>query len=464
MIIPDLMSFSQLKNAVYTVRREVTNGWEDMIHREPLNSIKLSSGGYSNFLQFDNRYHSKPNEMKRMIGFAHSELLMKAKQPRLNVFYDCTFKCVPSPFEQLMVMMIYDHLTSMYIPLFHVLLQDKTEATYHTALSSMVDHIKLEVGKNTILDVANFTCDFELALVNAGKRVFPGSKPLLCFFHYKQANWKKLREYHVPDNIIYRLMGGTRRVTNETTGIVEDQYVQGLLDLLTTIPIEEITKYGIPYIQQQLESDIINSIIGDSLTRYWSYYIKTWLKLNNPETWNISSLIPDDNENEEIRFINRTNNGLERYNRSLNDEFGNAHPNIIKFVEVIAAKQMKLVEECNMIMNKSMEPPVHKPPTIPVIPTDYPQYKINKIGQQQTIAEDTNSSLITPSIPNSIVQETSSTSLPCNSEIEQAQPTILPSSNPKQKTVKKNPAPTITKPKVNKRKRKEPSASLHNVL
>ena len=51
---------------------------------------------------------------------------------------------------------------------------------------------------------------------------------------------------------------------------------------------------------------------------------------------------------ERIDIRNRTNNALERFNRTLNTEFGNVHPNIFHFVKVIkkvSARYVSLYEE-----------------------------------------------------------------------------------------------------------------------
>ena len=50
---------------------------------------------------------------------------------------------------------------------------------------------------------------------------------------------------------------------------------------------------------------------------------------------------------ERIDIRNRTNNALERFNRTLNTEFGNAHHNMFHFVKVIkkvSARYVRLYE------------------------------------------------------------------------------------------------------------------------
>ena len=73
------------------------------------------------------------------------------------------------------------------LPLVFNLLTRKTEAIYARALTELKEI-------NPCLSPTVITVDFETASINAFSKVFPGKEPKGCFFHFAQANWRKLQE------------------------------------------------------------------------------------------------------------------------------------------------------------------------------------------------------------------------------------------------------------------------------
>ena len=61
------------------------------------------------------------------------DLIHPLKYGPVHVFVDCTFSYVPKGFTQCLVIMAHDKLTSMYVPIFYVLMQSKMEAAYKHA-------------------------------------------------------------------------------------------------------------------------------------------------------------------------------------------------------------------------------------------------------------------------------------------------------------------------------------------
>lgn len=49
-----------------------------------------------------------PTRMERSICWANPDLLPLMKQRQLSCYFDGTFKCVPKPFKQLLILMVYD--------------------------------------------------------------------------------------------------------------------------------------------------------------------------------------------------------------------------------------------------------------------------------------------------------------------------------------------------------------------
>jgi hypothetical protein len=117
--------------------------------------------------------------------------------------------------------MIYAEAELTYVPVFYVLLQNKLENTYIQALQQIV----AKCGGH--LNPASFTCDFEKGLLNALEMQFPRSKPVLCLFHWKQAIRRKLEKLRISKQVISKLVDEN-----------------GLLNLLTVIPVAEIEKKG----------------------------------------------------------------------------------------------------------------------------------------------------------------------------------------------------------------------------
>ena len=216
------------------------------------------------------------------------------KYGAVNTFIDCTFSCVPKGFEQCLIVMVYDRSTSLYVPIFYVLLQSKLENAYFHALQLCISSADWQFTAKTI------TCDFEQVVLNAVEANFPSVPVIGCVFHWKQALRRKLLAYHIPKDVISRLMGP-----------------DGLINILTHCPIEEIETKGVPYIRHYFDEGDYES----SFDSFWKYFLETWMKRFKPAQWNINS---HTNDNDDV--INRTNNPLERFNRKLKNEFPVSHP------------------------------------------------------------------------------------------------------------------------------------------
>lgn len=120
------MSRNQLRDYVYQVRRHEFQDWETAIRSPPL--CLVSSTDQRLFLRFMADVHIEATgELSRMIGWGHPKLLFLTKYGQLNIFIDCTFRCVPKGFYQLMVIIIYSPSHQLYIPIFYILLQSKDE-------------------------------------------------------------------------------------------------------------------------------------------------------------------------------------------------------------------------------------------------------------------------------------------------------------------------------------------------
>lgn len=114
------------------------------------------------------------------MGWANPTLLPLLANNRLSCFFDGTFNCVPAPFKQLLILMVYDNSSSMlnstvrvfiriamYVPVVYILVERKTEWTYWEVFHNILVMCRMN------FDLAMLHCDFEMAMIKAAKDQFP---------------------------------------------------------------------------------------------------------------------------------------------------------------------------------------------------------------------------------------------------------------------------------------------------
>ena len=176
-----------------------------------------------------------------------------------QVFIDGTFKIVPKPFYQCLIIMVFDEQTDSFVPCFYILLTSKTAQIYHHALY----WVKSTVGSN--FNPASVTCNFKKALHNAIKIEFPSSIINGCLFHWKQTIYRKVMSLKFNEPVI---------------DIFRDRRV---LENFTLIPPNEIEKYGIPYIRDIVDYELSTSDMkknGDFLgifSKFLAIYTRIFL-------------------------------------------------------------------------------------------------------------------------------------------------------------------------------------------
>lgn len=256
-----------------------------------------------------------------------------------QLFVDCTFRIVPKPFYQCMIIMVYDAQTRVYVPVMYILLTSKTEDLYWHALHWVI------VTAGCRLDPKIVSCDFEKALHNAVSNQFRSSSICGCLFHWKQALPRKMKEYKIDDEQI------------------EMSMTKNCLGILTIIPQSEIKVKGIPFVRSCIpETEGRNK---SKWNAFWKYFDRFWM--SSPtfiKTWNIHHMDID-------LLQNRTNNPLERYNRTLNSKFATAHPNLLSFVKALEIESRSQVKRLNDIRGGNAVAPELRGVTIPEIPPMY---------------------------------------------------------------------------------------------
>jgi hypothetical protein len=336
---------------VYRIRQKEYADWDSQIQTFPLCFFDPEKDARL-FLQF-NLNVNIDNELQKVIGWAHPDLIFLTGHGRCNVFLDCTFKVVPKGFSQLLIVMIFSKAHNYYVPVYYILLQSKKENAYMYALQSVIS------SSDWAFNASSVTCDFEQALMTAARCQFKKANFIGCYFHWKQAIKRKLTERALPKEIIRALIG-----------------THGAMNILPLIPVEDIITKGIPYIRSKIDE-------GDhteNIQLFWNYFTNTWLKKYNPEMWNINH-VPHGAEDDII--MNRTNCALERYNRTLQNCFPSPHPNMQVFVNTISLEARRVVLELENI-KKGLSPlPVHAPVNIPDIPEDYECFTVPKLTKKK---------------------------------------------------------------------------------
>ena len=193
------------------------------------------------------------------------------------------------------------------------------------------------------LEPFSVTCDFEKALHNAVIGQFKGCKLNGCLFHWKQAIRRKMLAL---------------KIDGEQISMAMTKFV---LDVLTVIPPNEILSKGIPYVKSIIEKELVKQSDKDKWKLFWeTYFIKYWMSSESfIKCWNIHS--EDDSH---LDLQNRTNNALERYNRTLNDKFSSPHPSLLQFVTTMEEEGRLQVRRLDDIRNGKVEPPKNKGSTL----------------------------------------------------------------------------------------------------
>ena len=107
--------------------------------------------------------------------------------------------------------------------------------------------------------------------------------------------------------------------------------------------------------------------------QFWKYFKKHWCSDEKYiATWNINE---PSNEGH-IELINRTNNALERYNRSLNEMFPTPHPSLLAFIKVLEEEGRNRVTYVTNISLGHEIAPIHLPCSYGGIPLIYKKFTV----------------------------------------------------------------------------------------
>jgi len=251
---------------------------------------------------------TEKNTHYRMLVFANPDLVPILRRRGVPLFIDATFRCVPHPFKQCLVVMGFDDETELYVPVLHILMENSSHWSYWHALHLAV------VASGCRLSPSSITVDFESALISACREQFPEARLNGCLFHFKQAVRRRLVKLAISADEISRAMQPE------------------CLDVLTLTSWEHIEQAIIALRERIGETD------SSKWDEFYYYFRATWLKKIPFDVWNISSA-----KEMNVDIVNRTNNALECYNRVLGEKFSAAHPNVFSFIDTIREMSKLLV-------------------------------------------------------------------------------------------------------------------------
>jgi hypothetical protein len=254
-------------------------------------------------------------KLHNMLMWAHPDLISMMRRHLTAIYIDCTFRCVPKPYSQCLIAMIYDDETDLYVPAVYFLLDNKSQWTYWHAIHFILVETETKFHPLTV------TTDFEKALLNAVKEQLPNAHRVGCLFHFKQAIRRKMQKLHIPEEEIAKAMK------------------KGAIDELTVVKRSDIGKKVV-----KLKRKYAKGSSKDKWNNFFNYFNNTWMKKYDFDVWNISSV-----KEKYISIYNKTNNAPESFNKTLGGQFSSPHPNLLHFIQVIKKISIEYAKEITNI-------------------------------------------------------------------------------------------------------------------
>ena len=155
---------------------------------------------------------------------------------------DGTFYVVPEKFYQLLIILIYEEATDLYIPGCFVLCSHKSKDIYKLIFKEVA-----QVILQGLYRVERITIDFESAEIEAIKEVFPKIELIGCKFHFQQALFRKAKKKGL---ITERLEKETKGIISNINKILESgtgyftKYIDELLCQFSNKSLEDYENIG----------------------------------------------------------------------------------------------------------------------------------------------------------------------------------------------------------------------------
>jgi hypothetical protein len=254
------------------------------------------------------------NKLNRLIIWAHPELSVMLKRADIRIHIDGTFRCVPHPFSQCLVLMIHDDETDLNIPTVFALVDTKHSWGYWHFLHFCSVLAECKMNPKYII------CNYETGIINTAREYFPSSIIIGCDFHMKRAVKRKMEKLGLSKKSIRRFMKKKMVDRWKKCKKTEIEY--------------EIVRARAIFKEENNEKDKWN--------RFYKYFTKVWIR-KSFDLWNFSEM----GQADELDQVPKTNNCLENFNRVFNNKFPKRHPNIYEFIQVIKEISIETVSKVN---------------------------------------------------------------------------------------------------------------------
>eukprot|EP00956_Cyclotella_meneghiniana_P009729 scaffold13469_cov37-Cyclotella_meneghiniana.AAC.1 len=80
---------------------------------------------------------SKSAQLTKYMIFGNPVLFTLLAARALDLFIDATFSMTPHPFYQVLIIMVHDCQTDLYVPVIYALMTHKCEDLYYTSLKPL---------------------------------------------------------------------------------------------------------------------------------------------------------------------------------------------------------------------------------------------------------------------------------------------------------------------------------------
>lgn len=207
--------------------------------------------------------------------------LISALEDNFEMFIDATFKVTPFHTKQLLIIM--STITNKPLPIIYIIMTEKSEKAY----SQIFEFIETAVlpGNGCLKSPSSAIMDFELALRNSVKKIWPDIEVRGCNFHLCQSFLRKAK--NIPS--LSKKLKKKNSLHHQTLK---------MFMRLSLMPMD-LVKRGIESLMSFIQN---NPVLKRDFDTFTEYFTNVWLVRYSIEDWNVSK----------CRY--RTNNVIEGYN------------------------------------------------------------------------------------------------------------------------------------------------------
>ncbi|KAL4500704.1 hypothetical protein ABPG72_019938 [Tetrahymena utriculariae] len=127
----------------------------------------------------------------RVAHFSSSFQMRRLISENLSQFFIDGYHKTPSGWCQMLSICIRDNESELFFPVYHILMSQKSQCLYEEAFQQAKCIIDKYKTSQNPFQLTTVSCDFEKALLNSIKQVFPQAEIYGCFFHLSQCIWRK---------------------------------------------------------------------------------------------------------------------------------------------------------------------------------------------------------------------------------------------------------------------------------